>query len=70
MECTGDKKFIRYTKNNYNLPDYAGLNSEGFIILMVPFFIVGPLWLIIAWAIWLFKPFKSGAVVNYVNTSR
>ena len=38
------------------LSGYAGLNGGGLLIFLVGFFLGGPLWLLVAWALWLSPP--------------
>lgn len=43
------------------LPGYAGLSGGGLLAFLVGFLFMGPLWLVIAWVLWLFPSFKANA---------
>lgn len=39
--------------DNPELPGYAGLNGLGLTLLVIPFFFLGPFWLLLAWVLWM-----------------
>ena len=44
---------------NPELPGYAGLTWSGLMTVVVPTFLVGPLWMFAAWSVWLIPPFRA-----------
>lgn len=44
---------------NAPLPGYAGLNGRGIVIFIIPLFLAGPFWLLIAWVLWLIPAFTA-----------
>lgn len=49
---------IRLSENP-DLPGYAGLNGVGLTLLIIPFFFLGPFWLLLAWFLWLTPPLRA-----------
>ena len=43
---------------NVKLPGYLGLTGGGIILVLLPFFVFGPIWLLFAWTLWFVKPFR------------
>lgn len=44
---------------NPTLPGYAGLNGPGLATFIVPLFLAGPFWLLVAWVLWLIPTFRA-----------
>ncbi len=48
-----------WLSENPKLPGYAGLTWNGLVVLVVPIFLVGPLWMLTAWVVWLIPTFRA-----------
>jgi hypothetical protein len=46
---------------NPELAGYAGLNGPGFFVLIIPLFLAGPFWLLVAWVLWLIPAFRASS---------